>query len=268
MVVARQPERFGFDPVVEGDWLYDEIRVRDPLDLQFLSDKLELQVVDLRELNPAIRRDLTPAGRETAIRLPVGYGSRAEEILASTPTSQWAPRMLHSVRRGETLSSIATLHGSSVADIRQANGIRGSLIHPGDTLIVPRSGTAWAPAPAPARRVADGGEYVVRRNDTLWDIARSFGISVDALVAVNGLSKRDPIRPGQRLSIPTGSTSATSPAARSEAVTYTVRRGDTLYDIARRFGVSVSELRRINRISGSRIHPGDVLQIPGRQARG
>jgi membrane-bound lytic murein transglycosylase D len=269
VMVAKQPERFGFPPIVESDWIYDDLEVSDALDLQFLASKLNLEVADLRQLNPAIRRDLTPAGRETAIRLPAGYGSRAETVLASTPKTEWAPRMMHSVRTGETLSSIAKMHGSTVADIRQANGIRGSLIHPGDTLVVPRAGAAWTPPPSqPARQLASGGTYVVRRNDTLWDISRSFGISVDALVAANGLSRRDPIKPGQRLTVPSGRPTATASSAAAEVTTYTVRRGDTLYDIARRFGISVSALRSANGLSSSRIHPGDVLQIPGPQARG
>jgi membrane-bound lytic murein transglycosylase D len=267
VIVAKQPERFGFDPIVESEWNFDDVQVRDPLDLQFLASKLELDVADLRELNPAIRRDLTPAGRETDIRLPSGYGVRAQEVLASTPTSEWAPRLLHTVRRGETLSSIARIHGSTVADIRQANGIRGSLIHPGDTLIVPRFGSSWTPSPQPERRIAEGGTYVVQRNDTLWDIARSFGTSVDALAAANGLSRRDTIKPGQKLTIPSARSTAVAASSTSGATTYTVRRGDTLYDIARRFGVSVSDLRRANGLSGSRIHPGDVLHIPGHQAR-
>lgn len=269
VIVAKQPERFGFDSVVESDWIFDEVQVRDPLDLQFLASKLDLEVADVRQLNPAIRRDLTPAGRDMSIRLPFGYGDRAREVLSSTPTSEWAPRLLHTVRSGETLSSIAKKHGSTVADIRQANGIRGSLIHPGDTLIVPRFGSSWTPSPQPRHRVASGNTYVVQRNDTLWDIARSFGTSVDALVTANGLSRRAPIKPGQRLTIPSGSASAAAVrSAGSSPTTYTVRRGDTLYDIARRFGVSVSDLRRANGLSGSRIHPGDVLQIPVPQARG
>jgi membrane-bound lytic murein transglycosylase D len=54
----------------------------------------------------------------------------------------------------------------------------------------------------------------------------------------------------------------------TEAGTYKVQKGDTLYDIARRFGVSISELRRVNGLQTSRIYPGDVLRIPTSQAKG
>lgn len=273
VIVSKQPERFGFPPITESDWSYDRVVVGDPLDLQFLARELDLELAAMRDLNPAIRRDLTPAGRDTAIRLPAGYGGRAEQVLAATPTSGWAPRTMHTVRKGDTLSKIAGLHGSTVADIRQANGLRSTVIHPGQTLIVPRAGAAASAASYEAetkvrRRVATGDSYVVQRNDTLWDIARSFGVSVDWICAANGISPGQPIRPGQRLTIPDGRSVADDTPGWATAETYTVRRGDTLYKIARRFGVSVSSLQRANGLKSSRINPGDILQIPSRQAQG
>jgi LysM repeat protein len=109
----------------------------------------------------------------------------------------------------------------------------------------------------------------VQRNDTLWDIARSFSVSLDALCSVNGLSRRDTIHPGQRLQIP-GREAAEATAAEppSGETMYKVRRGDTLYDIARKFGTTVSAIKRANGLNGSRIYPGDMLRIPATRAAG
>jgi LysM repeat protein len=314
---------------VEEPWTFDRVDVPDALDLQFVADHTSLSIDELRDFNPAIRRDLTPANRVTALWLPRGEGSEVAALLAETPNSEWAPRMIHTVSRGESLSTIAARYGSNVGAIMQANGLKRTLIHPGQNLIVPRFGVSHE---GPDQRQADNGTYVVQSNDTLWDIARAFGISVDSLCAANSLGRRDVIRPGQRLRLPSGSAIKTnSPSASTDAgwsgrytvrsgdslsviasqhgvsvselrranglrsssiypgntllvpesrtvstpggassstTTYRVRKGDTLSDIARQFGVSVSELRRLNGLNTSRIYPGDVLKIPKRQVKG
>ncbi len=269
VIIAKQPEKYGFPPIQEEPWDFDTIEVPDALDLQFMASEADLSLEDLRELNPAIRRDLTPARATTTLRLPSGSAAAAEAVLASTPREEWAPRMIHTVRKGDSLSAIAHRYGSSVSAIRQANGLRGSLIHPGQNLIVPRYAGS-SPAPTQARRTADNRIYIVQANDTLWDIAQSFSVSVDSLCAANGLSKRSVIRPGQQLALPDGSShrpvsrTVSSPpeVPATSTGTYTVRTGDTLYDIARSFGVAVTDLRQVNDLKGSRIYPGTVLRIP------
>lgn len=271
IIVAKDPQRYGLEPPAEEAWSYDRIAVPDAMDLQFLARKLELPLTVLRELNPAVRRDLTPARRTTALRLPAGSAAKAAEVLASVPRAKWAPRLVHSVSRGESLYVIARRYGSSVRAIRQANGLRHNLIHPGQTLIVPRFGVPSSNRRHQSRRVvAKGSRYTVRAADTLWDISRSFGVSVGRLRRANGLGRRSLIRPGDRLVIPSGRQGGHSAPLRSASLhrTYKVRRGDTLYGIARRFGTSVTAIRRANGLSGSRIHPGDVLRIPSAEARG
>jgi LysM repeat protein len=174
--------------------------------------------------------------------------------------------MIHTVRSGDSLYSIARKYGSSVSAIRQANALRGSLIRPGQNLIVPRFGTEMTGVSRQPVRSADGGVYIVQRKDTLWDIASGFSVSVDSLCAANGLSRRDVIRPGQRLNIPEGA-SISSAQARQQPVKhsgsrYTVRSGDTLSEIASTYNVSVSSLKRANGLRSSRIYPGKELRIP------
>ena len=266
VIVAKNPARYGFTPPQETPWNYDHIEVPDALDLQFMASESGIPLDDLRELNPAIRRDLTPARGTTTLRLPSGTAADAQAVLDSNPRDTWAPRMIHIVREGDNLYVIAQKYGSSVSAIRQANGLRGSLIRPGQSLVVPRFGTSTQIARQQPLRTGDDGSYVVQRNDTLWDIARGFSITVDSLCAANGLARNQVIRPGQRLTIPDGA-SYSAPARPSTgndltASTHTVRSGDTLYDIARANGVTATALRRANGLSSSRIYPGKVLRIP------
>jgi len=266
VIVAKRPEKYGFSPPVDKPWEFETIEVPDALDLQFLAKDSGIPLDELRDLNPAIRRDLTPARSTTILRLPPGTTAAAETALNSTPRDQWAPRMIHTVRSGESLYVIARRYGSSVSAIRQANSLRGSLIRPGQNLIVPRFGTNMGASSNQPQRSADGGVYTVQRNDTLWDIAKGFSVSVDSLCAANGLSRHGVIRPGQHLNIPIGaSTSFAPPRQQSSKVSgtsYTVRAGDTLSDIASAYNVSVSSLKRANGLRSSRIYAGKELRIP------
>ncbi len=101
--------------------------------------------------------------------------------------------------------------------------------------------------------------YTVQKGDSLYLIAKRHGITVSALKSANGLTG-DLIYPGQRLVI-SGSASLASGSG------YTVARGDSLYLIAKRFGVSVDEIKRANGLSTNIIYPGQVLSIPGTSSR-
>jgi membrane-bound lytic murein transglycosylase D len=268
VIVAKDPEAFGFTSPQEQPWNYESIEVPDALDLQFMASNSGIPLDDLRELNPAIRRDLTPARTTTQLRVPPGTVEAAQAVLDAHPRSDWAPRMIHTVRSGESLYTIARRYGSNVNAIKQANGLRGNLIHPGENLIVPRFGTESAGVAKQDFSAGADGLYIVQRNDTLWDIARGFSVSVDSLCAANDLSRRSVIRPGQSLRIPDGAEIARPTGkqnvqpVQTTGTSYVVRSGDTLSDIASAHGVSTTALKGANRIAGSRIHPGDVLQIP------
>ena len=99
----------------------------------------------------------------------------------------------------------------------------------------------------------------MQRGDTLSEIAARFGTTVNELVRLNNIADRDLIYPGQVLVIRENGGSVTPP---SGATTYTVQRGDTLSEIAARFGTTVNELVRLNNIADrDRIYPGQVLII-------
>jgi LysM repeat protein len=129
---------------------------------------------------------------------------------------------------------------------------------------------------------AKGSIYVVRSGDTMWDIARAFGTSVDALRQINYIGRGSRIYVGQKLKIPsdakqlkqknTVSKSSSSYAStnkssggtsgKGEVKSYKVRSGDTLWDIARRFGTTTSRIRSLNGLGrSSRIYPGQVLKV-------
>ena len=107
-------------------------------------------------------------------------------------------------------------------------------------------------------------EYRVRRGDSLWKIAQTMGISLPQLRAANGISG-DHIDVGQRLQIPAiASNTAVNAATTVDKIEYKVRRGDSLWGIARRYNTSVAQIMRQNGLNSDLLEVNQVLQItPG-----
>ena len=104
--------------------------------------------------------------------------------------------------------------------------------------------------------ISQGGQYQVRRGDTLSTIASATGVSVSQLRAANGL-RGNRIYAGQKLELPGGS----GTWAAAGEITHKVNRGDTLWRIANRYGTSVAQLRRVNTHAGDSLQIGQVLRI-------
>ena len=164
------------------------------------------------------------------------------------------------VKPGETLSEIADRHGVSLTRLMQANGISNpNVITAGQSLRLPGSSTAAAGS-------ARGGSVTVQPGDTLSDIADRQGVSLNQLMQANGITNPNMVVAGQKLVLP-GSRRATAAAAPRALPTapYTVKSGETLSEIADRFGTSTERLIKINGISNPNlVVAGTRLAIPGR----
>ncbi len=123
------------------------------------------------------------------------------------------------------------------------------------SVLAPAAHAASNFAPSPA-----GETYTVRANDTLWDIAARYGMTVAQLTAANPNVNPSALRPGQMLTIPD-----TTPApAASASATHTVRPDDTLWDIAANYGLSIDDLLTANPgVDPRRLMVGQQLIIPG-----
>ena len=138
------------------------------------------------------------------------------------------------------------------------------------------NGTATTIAASIEEKSSIGGQYTVQAGDTLYAISRKSGVSVNQLLSLNGLSLNSVIRPGQSLSLgnntkQTTNTVVSTPVSTTSVAkangTYTVKAGDTLYGISRKFGMSLSQLISSNGISTSSIiRPGQTLRVVGGEA--
>ena len=191
-----------------------------------------------------------------------GGGSPATQASTRAASSSSGPEQRYRVRSGDNLGAIADRYGVTAADLRRWNGIRGNTIHPGDTLVVKPGTRAAASTPAPARvapaaspsralPTSNTGRYTIQPGDTLGAIATRLGVTASELRAWNGIR-------GSR--IRAGSTLKTR-APSAEGGQYKIQSGDTLEVIAKRFNVSISDLKRWNGLTSSRIRAGSFLTI-------
>ncbi len=185
------------------------------------------------------------------------------------PTYDRGEKVVHRVRKGETLQKIASRYHTTIDSLRSWNGISGSSIRAGQRITAYYRTVASAPTEtndAPAT-VAVGGQYKVRRGDTLYSIAQRFGMTVDQLRSANNLGRKSVIKPGDRLKVSGGDDvegSLTRPSGPSSTnvIRYRVRPGDTLERIATRHNVEVSEVMRWNNLhSANEIYVGTTLRL-------
>jgi membrane-bound lytic murein transglycosylase D len=268
--IVNDPAAHGleFAPIPNEPY-FSQIDVAGQIDLHVAAELAELAPEELLALNPAFNHWVTDPDGPHLLLVPVDREVKFTEAIAQLPPEKRVRVVYHHVRRGDTLGGIADKYGVSIAAIKSANKIRGTLIRPGQDLLITAAPTGMAAAgsmraasfdvPAP-RNTSD--KHIVRRGDTLWSIARSHGVTMESIVSSNGLSSDDTLAVGQVLSIP-GTTTLASTDTRSvdtRSTTYVVRRGDTLSRIATRFRVRLSDLLGWNNLnSRSMIKPGQRL---------
>jgi LysM repeat protein len=184
-------------------------------------------------------------------------------LLAAAPVHAQSS-VVHVVKRGETLFSIARHYGVTVEAICAANNIADpSRIYAGQRLVIPTHGVSSAPSTASALAAA-GATHTVQPGENLYRIALRYGTTVQALAELNGIYNPGHIAVGQKLVIPGSSTAPTvayQPQHASKS--HTVQRGETLSAIAHRYGVTIWTLVQVNSIANPAvIFPGQVLVIP------
>lgn len=183
------------------------------------------------------------------LKVPAQDSPAAEEVTAVADVSPSVPMQRqtfnYTIRRGDTLHSIARNHGTTVAKIREVNGLSSDIINTGRTLKIP--GTE--PIRSSDNRIVN---YTVRSGDTLSGIAGRFGTTVNEIRAANGLRNNN-IRTGSTLVIP---------AAGAATVRYRVKRGDNLSSIARHHGTTVRSIQSANNMNTTSIREGQVITVP------
>lgn len=267
----------------------DSVTVREVLSFDQISEFMHIDKEDLDFLNPAYKEGILPAtdGKTYILRLPrekVGYfidhedslynfksekGIERDKLLAQIKKAK--ERSIHIVRSGENLGLIARKYHTSVGKIKAWNGMKSTRIYPGQKLIVYSPGSAPSKSSKSTKSSSSyakstDGYHTVRSGENLGLIAKKYGISVTKLKSWNGLSN-NMIKPGQKLKV-----SENKVVAKQEKVEplpkdgnyvyHTIKKGDTLWDLAKKYNSSVNKIKAWNSITNSyRLKPGNKLIV-------
>jgi peptidoglycan lytic transglycosylase D len=284
--LVANPGRYGIEfSHILNEPYFVQIQTGGQIDLQVVADIAGISTEDLYALNPAFHRWATDPTGPHRLLVPVDAAEGLQQTLASLTPEQRMRIEHYTVRRGDTIATIATRFSTKPEVVRELNAlgvnerpvIDATLLVPSSSIVLPEKVARAAmlvdsPIRGRRHRGLRPDIRVVRRGDTLYGIAQRLGTDVQTLAQNNGLRPGDRLHAGQKLRVGSSQSSASGLTAGSSKgtvvasngtgrrVTYTVRPGDTLYGIARLLQVTVIELLDWNGMAGSRnLKPGRTL---------
>jgi len=271
-ILAKNREKYGFTNIPSLKPLYyDVVTVDGALDLRHLAKHFAIRINTLRGLNPALRHDITPPNRSWKLRVPKGSGTKVAKWLKVTPEAQKFTYIKYKVRSGDSLWKIAKSFKTTISVIKDFNRINNvKTLRLGQTLLIPKlrgnekiaysapkTKTTKKKRSSSAPKRSGAAQYTVRKGDTLWQIASRHGTTVAQIKRLNNKTS-DNLDIGERLVI-----RASASKKKSTQVTQiTVKPGDTLWRIARRHSVTITQLKNWNKIKDAdRLSVGQVLKV-------
>jgi len=241
---------------------YKVCEIKKQVRLKDIAKEINVKTSTLKELNAELRYALLPP-EAYPLRVPVEKAELFLSKMDTIKTTYSPPPMyvFHRVRKGQTLSGIAEKYKTSVRAISNANNINKShRIYAGKVLKIPSRSKGMNVQAVASYPVAVGQTrtYIVKRGDSLWNIARKFGTTTKSIMAVNSLPNTT-LSIGQALRI--GSKKPLL-LAKKGASTHKVRSGDSPFSIAKKYRMSLNRLLVLNHLNKrSRIFPGQKLIV-------
>ena len=229
--------------------MYETYTVKPGDTLYGISNQFGVSVTELAELN-GIKGSNLPVG--TILKIPMKSGVNPNNMF------------MYTVQAGDTLYSIARKYNTTVNDIINLNYLKNNNLSVGQVIRIPENYYNYDEMSAP-----NYVTYTVKPGDTLYSIARDNNVSVDTIISDNVLNNNN-LSVGQvlRLRVADGEVlecfgpDFEIPEDVAPSITYVVQSGDNLYNIARKYNTSVSEIIRLNNLSNNNLSIGQQLLLP------
>lgn len=290
--VINNAEKYGLNKVqLDDPWQYDTVTTNKQVSLQDLATALRVSSSELAELNPQLRHQILPP-TAFSLRVPAGIKTNFNNAIASINVTQLPTNMssnnkssgsgsgsssstgyvYHTIKSGETLSTIANKYKTTTAAIMNYNGMKKTTIVAGQKIKIPTGNVSYTQSASTNKSntatASSGGTYTVKKGDTLGVIAQKYGVTVKALQAANNMTGTN-LKIGQKLTIPdkgatvsASNTGSTKTGSTKALTSYKVKSGDSPYSIARSHSMQLSRFLAINNLTpNSVIKPGQIVKV-------
>jgi membrane-bound lytic murein transglycosylase D len=279
--IVRDPQQFDVTlPRVADEAQFVVTDIGSQIDLALAAELAGVDVDTVYTFNPGYNRWSTDPKGPHKLVLPVDVAEDFNAALEEVPPGERVRWQRHKIRNGEAISQIAQKYHTTVSAIRSANNLRGNTIRAGQHLMIPvatkplsaysKSADARLAKTQNKKRAANKVEHIVRSGESFWTISQKYNVTTRQLSAWNGMAPRDTLPVGRRLVVWTNGDVADTPRMSptsalgntTRKLRYTVRTGDSLYVIARKFRVGIDQIARWNKIDKNKIlRPGQTLTM-------
>jgi membrane-bound lytic murein transglycosylase D len=286
--VVAHPERYGlsFNKIPNQPY-FAKVDTQSQISLHVAAEIAGLTDAELYELNPAFHRWATDPTGPYYLLVPADTAEAFRTSVVQLTSDQRLNVRAYEVHAGDTMNLVAKRFHTSAQVLRELNDLplQGRLLV-GSAVKVPSDSNLLPAKALRAAALVDGREHrsrrersrvVVRRGETLYAIAHKHGVDVNALALMNGMRPTAVLRTGQRLRITTSSGATanisvddeeagragagSAEIADTRQLTHTVHAGETLFHVAQEYHVSVAQVASWNRLSRTKLVPGQKLII-------
>lgn len=260
------------------------VRINNEMKIKTIAKLAQTSVTTVEKLNPALKRSETPPHQSVTLVLPVTHKQTFEKQLQvhKEIKKEIAENHLarYKVKHGDSLSAIALKFKTTIHEIEKLNQLHNGMIRINQALLVPRMFAVAEQQDhghTTQKHTTHNEYYTVKRGDDLWGIAKRFGVSHQALLAMNHISPYTPLRVGEKLVVRQQqhhiaskkphqakiifSQKAKKNIARSEHI-YIVKPGDNLHRLAAEFHTTTYHIMQHNHLRTANLSIGERLQLP------
>lgn len=280
-LIAMNPLKYGLSQSemnFQPEYKYDVYALNEPANLEALAKAAQITVDELRELNPELIRNTTPLDKKVYyLKIPENTSSTFATNLEAIPYEEKKAYVIHTIEKGETLESVSQRFNISKEEITKLNQYSDSIseFNPSLQIMIPVSqkqydslkiankfpvstqNSTYVSKKINQKDFSNSQTHTVQEGETLYTIAQTYGKTVDDLRTFNNLNNNDNITPGQVLLISQQTLQKTT-----KTITHKVKSGESLGKIANKYNVSISTIKKTNKLKSDKITTGQRLKIP------